>query len=385
MLNRETLSVRQRIFLHIVKVMQDNGGRIESHMLTQKGISEALNIPRGHVAIEIERAQSRGLLESRLARFRGAKRAVKVYGLSASGIKETEELIERLRREDRLSAVLINPASHDPYTVLEELEEKDKIALCAMALSKTPLRADCFPAGQRMPYVVREDGSLTLSYVAREAVGRLLNDPERKRRACSLLADYHLMTGEYGERLRNLLMAGRHREAVKLVSMHRDELEVLNHEYMIPMLEDLKSAGGFGGILLARFYFESGRLQEALVEVQHAKDTESMLLASLIRLSGGMIEEPFAEVRTAREKSLMHRCKAELYMIRGETGNALTELRQARNAASSVNDIQELRMIYKRLSELERMVGDDMEASRLRLKLTLLQGGRSDQRQLSES
>jgi len=379
------LSVRQKILVHILSTLETTGGRIESYFLTQSGIAQSLNLPRAHIAIEIERAVTKGLVFSKHARVRG-KREVKVYALTQRGIEEAERVRDEVLRNRRIRDAIERPELYDPTTIFKDLGQPERIMLCALAIAERPLISKML-GNRKVPYAVDDGEFITIAEVAKEAIREMLQDEQIKKKAHSLLADYYLMTGELHLMLKELLDAGRFREATRCVEMHCEEFERLGPEVKLPLLLRLKEATGQGGVFLARYLFEAGHYDEALKEIERSEGSveADLMRLLLLHIIGMECHTPIPQAHSAREKSLFHRVMAEQHLKAGDISGGISEMREARRIAAASEDLEELRMIYRRLFELEEMMGDEIEASRIRMKLNSIQKLRgSENRELSQ-
>ncbi|MEM3852541.1 MAG: hypothetical protein QXP70_06020 [Methanomassiliicoccales archaeon] len=365
------LMVRERLILHIYKTLEANGGDVNTFLLTQTGMSQTFNLPRGHIAVELERGIQRGLIKSVYSRPRSMNRKVKAYVLTQSGKEFAEALNDRIRDSIIAEEVARDAQSHRPADVVNAVNEMKQAALLAIMLYGKPFPSSLIRGEGRIPYVVCEAEKCTLSPVAYEAVKVLESRETICRRAYSLIADACLIEGNFTMRLKALVASGRMNEASALIEMHRDEMEVAEPSFLLPLLDRLK--GGEALLLLrARMMVVAGKIGEAAALLSKSKSTEGRLMRSLLDCSAPRLDASDMQPHTPREEILSMRLEAMYLQANGNAAAAARLLRKAQRLASSHGDRAELFFIYRQLSEVEREMGDEREAERLLLKLESL-------------
>lgn len=383
---RAGLSVRERIILHIYGSLRRSGGRTDVESLTQTGIAEALNITRGHAAIELERGADKLVFHSQKVKMKSGRREVTVYLLTPEGLDLAGRLAERAASEQLIEEAVANPSRHSPESVFRELGDDKLILLCALRIGG-PLDAR-FTAGYgRVPFAVHEDGKVRLSDVASAAVDRLLSSGDRMKLALSLLADHSLYTGNSAGRLSYLVASGRLPEAERHIRFHSEEIQASDPAEVEAALREMAALGGDNGelrLLLARTLLQLKRAGEALRCL--AGDNSSLewrltALTARSEMEGAVVDRRALAVlkeqaSTDRERSLLLRLSALTALGCGDEERAEREVVRAARIAARAGDVSELRLNYALLSRIERARGEYMEAARVESKLEGLTGSR---------
>ena len=91
-----TLSVPERILLHLVKLRAQEQGPSAPRDATQEGIGDSVGAYRSYVSTSLKTLLAQGLVSQRLAHVPGHKRRVKCYGLTPGGQLRARGLREAL-------------------------------------------------------------------------------------------------------------------------------------------------------------------------------------------------------------------------------------------------------------------------------------------------
>ncbi len=378
---RATLSIRDRIVLHIYSCLVRSGGRSDVPVLTQTGIADALNITRAHAAIELERGSDKDIFYSEMARTGNGRRELKIYLLTPGGFAYANGLVADLESARIVAESIEEPSSHSPEKVFRELEDTDLALLGALRL-KGDLDIRFTGLNKRVPFVIRNGSLLQLSSLASGAVDKMLEDGEKRRLSMSLLSDYCLRAGDHASRLKYLIGCGRIFEASRLVEFHSDELQNTEPKEIIDILIELESQLNRPKdsllLLIARALLQLNRPAEAHKRLSSMSGRSAELrltryLTELEMKGKNSRNNAFADISDLpsndREKSLYSRLVALSLYLSGDLDHAEAEVVRASRSAGRAGDVSELRMNYTLLSRIERAKGDFSEAARIESKL----------------
>lgn len=90
------LTVADRMLLHLAPYYSLEDPYIFPPEMTQEGISEELGASRSYVARELKKLHECGHVRSSLARVAGAKKRMRVYCLTSTGLAEAGRLAEEM-------------------------------------------------------------------------------------------------------------------------------------------------------------------------------------------------------------------------------------------------------------------------------------------------
>ena len=91
------ITAAERVLLHLLPLWNAKDAVAEA---TQEGISAGTGLRRSHVPRAVKRLVEDGAAEVREGRLRGRGRKVRVYVLTAAGIRRARELLEGLQAEE---------------------------------------------------------------------------------------------------------------------------------------------------------------------------------------------------------------------------------------------------------------------------------------------
>ncbi|MDH2905862.1 MAG: hypothetical protein PXX82_05885 [Methanomassiliicoccales archaeon] len=387
--DRITLSVRERITLHIHNTVSRLGGRSDSRLLTQAGIAESLLITRAHAAIELDRGIRKGLFASEFAKLNGAdSKWMKVYTLTPAGVDGAKTIAEAFEKERIVREALKNPGAQPILRVIESLDDQTLIRLCAMRLADRPLNASSIGVGKRIPLTVLEDGMISLSDSATDEIDSLLGDDTLAKLAYGLLADSCLRTADYPGRMKYLTLSGRYREADRTATMHASEIEIGSDDQLTGLLRENESCYAFGQgfyLLLARLCIRDGKADEAVRASLRAGDgrsgrlvlAESLTIAESIKEAENIIKGLKSAELDGKERSAFHRIMSRISLAEDALEKAVAEITLALNLSTRASEQYETRLNYELLAKIERRRGNYADASRAESKLrSLLEFGR---------
>jgi tetratricopeptide (TPR) repeat protein len=230
-----TLTVAERITLHLSQHQKFKDSYDVPFDVSQDGIAQALLISRAHAAVELKKLKESGEVQERLAHIKRGKNKRKVYFLTTTG----EEKAEKIRRfaEDR--GIDVGPCvdvrrARGPE-VWRSLSEDNRKVLASASVFRIPFKRAALPETSVPLLPVDRNGYVDLPPELRSEVQAMLTD-EQARSLHSYAADYWLKEGDYRERLFHLLEAGRSREAEMLVAGKGAQLLKVADE---DLLEDL--------------------------------------------------------------------------------------------------------------------------------------------------
>lgn len=378
-----TLSVRERIALHIYNTLVKLGGRSDNRLLTQAGIADSLLITRGHAAMELERGIRKGVFTSDFARPMGAERELKIYTLTAGGYDIAKTILEMAEKERIVEVALINPGALPVSQVLGSLDSETVIRLGALRLAGHPLNAAAIGIRKRIPLTLFEDGMISISGNAAGEIDRLLTDEETVKLSYSMLADYALRIGDYAGRMKYLALCGRYREADRTATTHCSEIEFGSDGLLTDLLCETENYFEFGPdfhFLLAKLCIRDGRADTAVKMSRRAGGgtkgllvlAESTALAENAEESVDTLNSLKNSGLTGGDLSALHRIRSRLSLIAGDLEKAVEEISMALSTSTRSCEQSETRLNYELLAKIERMRGNYSEASRAELKLRSL-------------
>jgi tetratricopeptide (TPR) repeat protein len=212
-----TLTVAERIVLHISQHQKFNDSYDVPFDVSQDGIAQALLISRAHAAVELKKLKESSEVQERLAHIKKGKNKRKVYFLTSAG----EEKSAKIRSFAEELGIDVGPCvdmrrARGPE-VWKSLSEENRKVLAAASVYRKPFKRTNLPETSVPMLPVDRNGKVELPTELRSEVQGMLSKGQL-RAFHSSAADYWLAEGDYGERLYHLLMAGRMREAEMLVA-----------------------------------------------------------------------------------------------------------------------------------------------------------------------
>jgi tetratricopeptide (TPR) repeat protein len=380
----QSLTVRDRIVMHLHETAAVAGGRKEDYLLTQNGIADALMLSRAHVAMELDRGASRGLFYSDLARVKGNSRETRIYMLTELGREYAARLYQRIEQKKLIEKAVAYPGKVSASEVLSKMERKDIIRLCMLRIAGTPLDRDLLHLEGKLPFTVNvERNRIRLLNLSEAAIDAVLQDGHMRRLCLGALADYCLEGMDYGGRMKYLLMCGRYAEAEKTASFHPNDIEASQDpELKSAMIDFAASAGGMKNIrrIAARMCLSDGRSRLAIELLGNAGEEgfeHDLTMAEALAMEGstdraaGIIEKSDVQ-RTNQNTSQLHRIRARIAAHRGDYVRAREELNLSLRSSASAASVLDSRMSYSLLAKIEREAGDYREAARVEAKLRSL-------------
>ncbi len=94
--NTGNISSDEKILIHLMPFHGYIGDRVVPFEITQKGIADAIGVKLTHVSRLLSSLTEKGMLEFRKAHVQGMQKKVKVYFLTAEGMRRAEELMSEL-------------------------------------------------------------------------------------------------------------------------------------------------------------------------------------------------------------------------------------------------------------------------------------------------
>lgn len=132
-----SISSRHKILFHLKENQESSSKSEKSVNITQKGISDELNISRTHVSRVLKELSNQEMVKEEMASVKNHDRKLKTYSLTTKGTKKVDDLLEEL--ED-IEINLLDGERKDkiPITKIEE-KTKGKISIieCIKLLDKT--------------------------------------------------------------------------------------------------------------------------------------------------------------------------------------------------------------------------------------------------------
>ena len=212
-----TLTVAERIVLHISQHQRFKDSYDVPFEVSQDGIAQALLISRAHAAVELKKLKEAGEVHERLAHIKRGKNKRKVYFLTAAG----EEKSSKIRGYAEELGIDVGPSVDVRRArgseVWKSLSEDNRKVLAAASVFRKPFRRSVLPETTVPLLPVDKNGMVELPAELRSEVQGMLGGMQL-RALHSSAADYWLKEGDYKERLYHLLEAGRMREAEMLVA-----------------------------------------------------------------------------------------------------------------------------------------------------------------------
>jgi tetratricopeptide (TPR) repeat protein len=212
-----TLTVAERIVLHISQHQKFKDCYDVPFDVSQDGIAQALLISRAHAAVELKKLKESGEVQERLAHIKKGKNKRKVYFLTTIG----EEKSAKIRGYAEELGIDVGPCvdmrkARGPE-VWKSLSEDNRKVLAAASVYRKPFKRTSLPETSVPLLPVDKSGNVELPAELRSEVQGMLSR-DQLRILHSSAADYWLKDGDYKERLYHLLEAGRMREAEMLVA-----------------------------------------------------------------------------------------------------------------------------------------------------------------------
>jgi tetratricopeptide (TPR) repeat protein len=375
-----TLTVAERIVLHLSQQQKFKDSYDVPFDVSQDGIAQALLISRAHAAVELKKLKESGEVHERLAHIKKGKNKRKVYFLTTTG----EEKAEKIRGFAEERGIDVGPCVDVRRArgseVWRSLSEDNKKVLAAASVFRIPFKREALPETSVPLLPVDRNGYVDLPSELKVEVQAILTK-EQAKSLHSFAADYWLKEGDYRERLFHLLEAGRSREAEMLVAgkgaqllkeADEDLLEdlsrlqiserygfrtvpvqaecarlVKDYDYCTQLCEELISSKDqkerYEGLLIkGKALRDMGRLDEALSVLGKAKslaevDTDSRLEVEIaeVLIGQGRHEEGLLAIRSlsfadgSGDPELLERACLLMAKAHLGTGNADDAIRYA--------------------------------------------------------
>jgi tetratricopeptide (TPR) repeat protein len=212
-----TLTVAERIILHLSQQQKFKDSYDVPFDVSQDGIAQALLISRAHAAVELKKLKESGEVHERLAHIKKGKNKRKVYFLTTTGMEKAEKI--RGFAEERGIDVgpCVDVRRARGSEVWRSLSEDNKKVLAAASVFRIPFKREALPETSVPLLPVDRNGCVDLPSELRAEVQAMMTS-EQAKSMHSFAADYWLKERDYRERLFHLLEAGRSREAEMLVA-----------------------------------------------------------------------------------------------------------------------------------------------------------------------
>ncbi len=211
-----TLTVAERIMLHISQHQKLKESYDVPFDVSQDGIAQALLISRAHAAVELKKLKESGDVQEKLAHIKKGKNKRKVYFLTSSG----EEKCSRIREFAKSEGIDVGPCMDlrraRGTDIWKSLSEENRKVLSAAVVFRKPFDREALPETSVPLLPVDRNGKVDLPKELRSEIIALL-PKEQLRSLHSNAADYWLGHGDYRERLFHLLESGRLRESEMLI------------------------------------------------------------------------------------------------------------------------------------------------------------------------
>ncbi len=217
MLMQGTLTVGERIVLHLSQYSKYIDSYDAPVDISQDGIAAALRISRAHAAIELKKLKDGGEVVEKLVHIRKGKTKRKVYFLLPPG----EERAVRIRQFAESEGIDIQPfldlRKCKGPELWSSLDDENKSVLAMACIFRRPFHRAALPETSIALLPTDALGMVDLPEELRLSIPPLVA-PGLLRQYHSLAADYWLREGDYRERLYHLIHAGRGKEAEMLLA-----------------------------------------------------------------------------------------------------------------------------------------------------------------------
>jgi tetratricopeptide (TPR) repeat protein len=337
-----TLTVAERIVLHISQHQKLKDCYDVPFDVSQDGIAQALLISRAHAAVELKKLKEVGEVEERLAHIKKGKNKRKVYFLTNAG----EEKSAKIRRfaEERGVDVgpLIDMRKARGPEVWRSLSEENRKVLAAASVYRRPFKRSALPETSVPMLPVDKYGYVDLPKQLKSEVQAMLTR-DQLRAYHSSAADYWLNDGDYKERLYHLLEAGRIREGEMLVAGKGATLIKESDQDLLDDLSRLSPSAKYlakirplqaeCGRLVEDYDYCLGICQEMSSSKEAGERFEGLLIKGRALRDMGKTEEALIALESA-ERLDVHlqayclECEmAEVQILQGRCDKALETLR----------------------------------------------------------
>lgn len=235
-----TLTVAERILLHVSQYQKLKESYDVPFDVSQDGIAQALVISRAHAAVELKKLKEAGDMLERLAHIKKGKNKRKVYFLTPAGEEKAVRIRDCALREGIDVGPCVDVRRMRGSDLWNSLSEENRRVLATAVVFRRPFRREALPMTSVALLPVDRDGYVELPEALRMEVLSLLSN-EQARVEHSFAADYWLDQGDYRERLYHLLKAGRSRESEMLVANRGGTLLLDADEDLLAIVSELES------------------------------------------------------------------------------------------------------------------------------------------------
>jgi tetratricopeptide (TPR) repeat protein len=212
-----TLTVGERIILHLAQYSKYLDSYDAPLDVSQDGIAAALRISRAHAAIELKKLKDGGEVVEKLVHIKRGKTKRKVYFLTSPGEGRGRRIQEFADSEGIDIRPFLDLKKCKGPELWAALDEQQRAVLAQACVFRRRFAREAAPETTVSLLPVDADGMVDIPPELRVFVPGKVS-PELLRQYHSRAADHWLSVGNYRERLHHLVRAGRHREAEMLLA-----------------------------------------------------------------------------------------------------------------------------------------------------------------------
>ncbi len=307
-----TLTVGERIVLHLgqySKYMDSYDAPLD---VSQDGIASALRISRAHAAIELKKLKENNEVIENLVHIKKGKTKRKVYFLTPAGEERASKVRAFAESEGIEVQAFLDLKKCKGPELWASLDEASREVLGQAGVFRRPFRRDALPETTISLLPTDQEGMVDLPTSLKE-YGATVADEERMRRYHSFAADYWLREGDYRERLYHLIGSGRAKEAEMLLSSKANALLATPDEDLHTIFSSVVPSERYRGKVLfaqARAALHAGELDYALERARELQASampgeklNGVVMEGLVFRENGELDRAYALLVRAREDS----------------------------------------------------------------------------------
>ena len=371
-----TLTVGERIILHLGQYSKFLDSYDAPLDVSQDGIASALRISRAHAAIELKKLKESDEVIEKLVHIKKGKTKRKVYFLTPAGEERASKVRAFAESEGIEVQAFLDLKKCKGPELWATLDEASREVLGQAGVFRRPFRRDALPETTISLLPTDKDGMVDLPEGLRDYGSTVLSE-EQLRRYHSFAADYWLREGDYRERLYHLVSSGRMKEAEMLLSSKANLLLSTADKDLHSIFMSVVPSERYRGKVLfaqARAAIRAGELDYALErgrELQASTVPEEKLngivMEGLVMREKGELDRAYALLVRARED--MSETSARLECEIAETLMRAERLPEARAVlegllANEVREADQLEHIFYQLGMTYLRSGMPQEAVR---------------------
>lgn len=310
------LSVGQKVVIHLMNHTQSTSDFYNSPWeITQDGIATALRISRAHASIELKKLKNNEMVAEEQVHVKGSKSKRKTYQLTSKGRDEYNNIKEFASANSINIDLVMNCQPEKNGMIIGKLNDEERYAVGCACVFRIPVTQEILPKTNKSVLPANSMGTVMINEKMRKDFLAGATQDELTTWH-SYAADYWLEDDRHisdnidsmHERLYHLVMAGRQRDACKIISANM-------YEFILTSNDDLHDT-------LAMI---------TKVPDAYAIDVYSVMIDVDIQSGDFESAAKNVELLSSKDRNAADLYRSDLELAKGNADNALEILRKIEN------------------------------------------------------